>query len=69
MISLSNPHGNPHEISSASCRFYRRGDLLGAQLTAVRLGSGASTVVVADVALGVDSWMRKVPGWDGHGFV
>lgn len=38
--------------------FYRRGDLLGAQLTAVRLGSGAC---VADVALGVDSWMRKEP--------
>ena len=47
-------------------RFYRRGDLLGAQLTAVRLGSGAC---VADVALGVDSWMRKVPGWDGSGLI
>eukprot|EP00435_Cladocopium_sp_Y103_P030160 s888_g7.t1 len=38
--------------------FYRRGDLLGAQLTAVRLGDAS---VVADVALGVDSWMRKEP--------
>ena len=37
-----------------------------AQLTAVHLGSGAC---VADVALGVDSWMRKVPGWDGSGFI
>ena len=45
-------------------RFYRRGDLLGAQLTCVRLGPAVGSVV-ADLALGVDSWLRKVAALGG----
>ncbi len=46
-------------ICSLLQRFYRSGDLLGAQLVAVRLGDHTPLV---DLALGVSSWMRQETG-------
>ena len=37
-------------------RFYRAGDVLGAQLVVIRLGDHTPLV---DLALGVSSWMRQ----------